>query len=115
MMISCIPREIPQRTGLPAGNERFFFTIDPDYPSYLLQEDGGVIGFCFLTRFEKTAGIQPHCRGPVCLRPGSTGRGISTAALKILKEAAKTSGIRVITGTLCRKNPAGIRLRETGG
>lgn len=83
----------------------FILTGEPEYPAFRIYEGGRVSGYCFPARFKKRQAYDRTAGISVCLGTGYTGRGIGTAALTMPEDAAKTSGIRVITGILLRRKP----------
>ena len=90
----------------------FLFLDHPTYPAFLIKEDGEIVGYCFLTRYKKRQAYNRTAEVSIYLKPGWTGRGIGTVAMKHLENAAKTAGIRVLITTLSGDNIASIRLAE---
>jgi phosphinothricin acetyltransferase len=72
-------------------------------------------GYCFLTQYKKRQAYDRSAELSIYLKFGFTGRGIGSAALRHLEEAAKATGIRVLVGTICGENTASIRLLEKAG
>lgn len=95
--------------------EEFLFLSHPKYPSFLITDKGGVIGYCFLTRYKKRQAYDRSAELSIYLKPGFTGKGIGLAALNHLEAAAKNAGIHVLVGTICGENQASIRLMEKAG
>jgi phosphinothricin acetyltransferase len=85
-----------------SGNdmEEFLFLSHPRYPSFLIREGGETIGYCFLSRYKNRQAYDRSAELSIYLKPESTGRGIGPVALDYLEDAAKSSDIRVLVGTL---------------
>jgi phosphinothricin acetyltransferase len=88
---------------------------DPRHPSLVIRSGGAVAGFCACTPYKRRAAYDRTAELSVYLRPDCTGRGLGTAALARLEEAAAAAGVRVLVGTVCGENRAGIRLMERCG
>ncbi len=93
----------------------FLFIGDPKYPSFLIRENGDVIGYCFLTRYKKRQAYDRTAEISIYLAPERMGKGIGPIAMKYLEEAARKAGIRVLVCTLSADNRASIRLCEKAG
>jgi phosphinothricin acetyltransferase len=93
----------------------FLFIACPKYPSFILEENEGIIGYCFLTQYKKRTAYDRTAELSLYLKPAYTGRGIGTLALRYLEDAAKKAGICVLVGTLCTENLASIRLLKKSG
>lgn len=88
---------------------------DPRHPSLVIHSGGAVVGFCSCSPYRRRSAYDRTAELSVYLRPGCTGRGLGTAALARLENAATAAGIRVLVGTVCGENSAGIRLMERCG
>jgi phosphinothricin acetyltransferase len=99
----------------PGELEEIFPVADPKYPSFMIMVEDGPAGYCFLTQYKKRQAYDRSAELSIYLKPGCTGRGIGSAALRQLEAAAKASGIRVLVGTICGENRASIRLMERAG
>jgi L-amino acid N-acyltransferase YncA len=95
--------------------EEFLFIAHPKYPSFVIKDNGGIIGYCFLTRFKKRQAYDRSAELSIYLRPEYTGKGIGPVALDRLEAAAGKAGIHVLVGTLCAENLPSIRLLEKSG
>ncbi len=93
----------------------FLHVSHPKYPSFLIREDGGIIGYCFLTQYKKRQAYDRSAELSIYLKPEFTGKGIGTIALSRLEAVAKLAGIHVLVGTICGENYACIRLMEKSG
>jgi phosphinothricin acetyltransferase len=103
-------------TPVPLENLREFVPVgDPRYPSFVALSGGEVIGFCCLSPYKRRSAYDRTAELSVYLEPGSTGRGLGAAALARLEDAAAAAGIRVLVGTVCTENAAGLRLLERRG
>ncbi|NMB78956.1 MAG: N-acetyltransferase [Methanomicrobiales archaeon] len=95
--------------------EEFLFISHPKYPSFMIVEENGQVGYCFLTQYKKRQAYDRSAELSIYLQPGFTRKGIGSAALRHLEAAAKASGIRMLVGTICGENHASIQLMEKGG
>jgi phosphinothricin acetyltransferase len=97
--------------------EEMIYLDNPRYPSFLIRDGPAdeVIGYCFLSHYKKRQAYNRTAEVSIYIKPGSTGKGIGTTAMKIIEEAAKAGGIHVLVGTLCSENHASIRLLEKTG
>lgn len=93
----------------------FLPVLHPKYSSFMIREEDEPAGYCFLTQYKKRQAYDRSAELSIYLKPGFTGRGIGSAALRRLEDAAKASGIRVLVGTICGGNTASIRLMENAG
>ncbi len=93
----------------------FLFISHPKYPSFLIRDEDGVIGYCYLSQYKKRQAYYRSAELSIYLKPESTGKGIGIAALRHLETAAHKAGIRVLVGTICGDNRASIRLMEKAG
>jgi len=93
----------------------FLYIANPKFLSFVMKEDDGIIGYCFLTRYKNRQAYDRTAELSIYLRPEYTGKRIGTGSLKYLEDAAKKAGIRVLIGTLCGENRASIRLMEKNG
>ncbi len=95
--------------------EEFLFVGHPKYPAFMIFDGDEPVGYCFLTQYKKRQAYDRSAELSVYLKPGFTGRGIGMTALARLEDAARSSGIRVLVGTICGENIASIRLMEKTG
>ena len=95
--------------------EEFLFVSNPNYPSFMIKDNGETIGYCFLTQYKKRQAYDRSAELSIYLKQEFTGKGIGPVALNHLEAAAKKAGIRVLVGTLCGENHASIRLMEKSG
>lgn len=103
-----------QPISLPELKE-FLYLDSPRYPSFVIENKGDIIGYCFLTRYKKRQAYDRTAEVSIYLRPEYTNRGIGRACLEYLENAARMAGIQVLVGTLCGENQASIRLMEKAG
>jgi phosphinothricin acetyltransferase len=92
--------------------KEFLFIDNPIYPSFLIKESNGILGYCFLTRYKKRQAYDRTAELSIYLKPEWTGRGIGKIAIEYLEEAAGKAGIHVLIGTLSSENEASIKLFE---
>lgn len=88
---------------------------DPRHPSLVALDGEKVIGFCCTTPYKRRSAYDRTAELSVYVRPEYTGRGIGTGALARLEDAAAAAGLRVLVGTVCAENTAGLRLMERCG
>ncbi len=92
--------------------KEFVFINHPKYPSFLIKENGVILGYCFLTRHKKRQAYDRTAELSIYLKPEWTGRGIGQIAIDYLEKAAIKAGIHVLIGTLSGENEASIKLFE---
>ncbi len=88
---------------------------DPRHPSFAIRSGGALVGFCSCSPYKPRAAYARTAELSIYLAPGSTGHGLGTMALERLEDAAGIAGVRVLLGTVCGENSAGIRLMERCG
>ncbi|NLX49999.1 MAG: N-acetyltransferase [Methanospirillum sp.] len=101
---------------VPLGKLREFVPVDdPRHPSFVVRSGVAFAGFCCLSPSKKRSAYDRTAELSVYLRPEFTGRGLGRGALEHLEGAAIAAGIRVLVGTFCGENEAGLRFMERCG
>lgn len=80
------------------------------FKTYLIDADGEMAGFCFLTQFRNVDAYDRTVEIGTYLRPGFTRRGLGTRALKHLERVAAESGFKTIVASVSGENTASIAL-----
>ncbi|MEN6340958.1 MAG: N-acetyltransferase family protein [Methanospirillum sp.] len=88
---------------------------DPRHPSFVIRSGGAFAGFCCLSPYKQRSAYDRTAELTVYLRPEFAGRGLGRVALERLEAAAVAAGTRVLVGTVCGENEAGLRLMERCG
>jgi L-amino acid N-acyltransferase YncA len=76
--------------------KEFIFINHPKYPSFLIKENGGIIGYCFLTRHKKRQAYDRTADMSLYFKPEYTGKENGIIAVKFLETAAIKAGIKVL-------------------
>lgn len=87
----------------------------PRYSSFLIEYEGNVCGYCYLTHYKPRTAYSRTAEITVYLKPQYHGRGIGTQTMKMLEKLAKQKDICVLTGFITAENPGSIRLFEKCG
>lgn len=87
---------------------------DP-YVTLVAESDGEVVGYAAYGRFREKAGWALTAEHSIYLMPQAKGRGIGTALLGALLEAAAARGIHVMVGVLSADNEGSLRLHRRLG
>lgn len=94
-------------TFIPCGNAK--------YKSYMIYANCEVCGFCYLSQYKKRQAYDRTAEVSVYLDQGFTGKGIGSAALRQLENAARKMGIAVLIGIISGDNEISIKLFERNG
>ncbi len=84
----------------------------PRYPSFLIKESDGILGYCLLSRYKKRQAYDRTAELSIYLKPKWTGKGIGKIAVNFLEGVARNAGIHVLIGTLSGENKVSIKLFE---
>jgi len=95
------------RSFIPLGDQK--------YKSFLISDDEGPCGFCYISRYKKRQAYDRTAEVSIYLKPGKTAQGIGTLAVRFLEEAAKNKGISVLIAIVSGDNELSIRLFEKCG
>lgn len=88
---------------------------DSRHPSFAIRSGGALAGFCSCSPYKPRAAYARTAELSIYLAPGYTRHGLGAAALERLEDAASMAGVRVLVGSVCGENSAGIRLMERWG
>ena len=94
---------------------RIVFYNDPRFKTFVIFDDGQLCGYCILARYKVRDAYSITAEATLYLKPGSTGKGIGSKALKFLETQARQNGFHSIIGVVCGENAASIRLFEKNG
>lgn len=95
--------------------KEFIYVDHPLYKSYMIQADGEVAGYCFLTNYKKRQAYDRTAEVTIYLKNGLFRKGIGKAALHHLEEMAAENGLKNIIGVISGDNEASIALFEKAG
>lgn len=83
---------------------------------WLVAEDGGVLGYAYAAQFRDRPAYAATCENSVYVAAGAHGRGIGTALLGALVEAARAAGFREMVAVIGDSgNDASRRLHAACG
>lgn len=82
------------------------------YVTLVAEIDGEVVGFAAYGRFRDKVGYDLTVEHSVYLSPAARGRGLGTALLRELVDAAAERGMHVMVGGLSADNEVSLRLHR---
>jgi phosphinothricin acetyltransferase len=85
------------------------------YPSFLIRENGIVLGYCCIRRYNRLRAYDRTAEVAIYLNAEHTGKGIGKVALGYLEEHARGAGLQVLIGIITGENYPSIRLFESMG
>lgn len=62
--------------------------IKKDYPYFVCEENGEILGYCYLNRYKPRGAYYPTCEISIYVKNGSTHKGIGSLLLKSVEAAA---------------------------
>jgi phosphinothricin acetyltransferase len=86
----------------------FLYVGDPVYRSYLIQHNGIVAGYCFLSKYKDRPAYRRTAEVTIYIRPEFQGKGLGSAALKRLMEDASDNGLKTLLAIISGDNEASI-------
>lgn len=92
-----------------------FFHEEGFYPSYVIKNESGIIGFCTLSQFNSKEAYRRSAYVSIYLNRGSAGKGYGSQAVDFLEKKAVQKGIYSIIALICSENIYSIRLFEKKG
>jgi len=98
-----------------AAMRELLFFDDSRYTSYAIFNDTRLCGYCILCRFKEREAYAISAEITVYLKPGDTGKGIGTQAVRHIEAIAKTRAIHSLIAVICGENTQSIRLFEQNG
>jgi phosphinothricin acetyltransferase len=94
--------------------EIVFFTNDR-YKTFLVCDGDMVCGYVLITQYKKREAYDGTAEVTVYLKPGFTGKGVGSSAIKYIEEYARKQKLHVLVATICGQNQASIQLVENNG
>lgn len=92
------------KSVIPAGH--------PKYKSYLIEFDGMVCGYCYISRYKPRQAYDRTAEITLYLKPEFWNKGIGKETMKLLEQVAKQNDICVLIGIITGENHASIKLFE---
>jgi len=92
-----------------------FTSENPKYQPYIIFSEGVLCGYVMLCQFRKRNAYDDTAEISLYLKPGYTGKGIGSVALKFIEEKARLHKLHTILGVICGENTQSIRLFEKNG
>ncbi|MBR4456935.1 MAG: N-acetyltransferase [Solobacterium sp.] len=89
--------------------------LTKQYPWLVLEDNGDVKGFAYLSPFNERSAYRITADVTVYLRPQETGNGYGTALLSELITLAEKQSIRKLVSLITASNAASIALHESLG
>ena len=85
------------------------------WPFLVAQVDHGVAGYAYATQFRDRRAYARTCENSIYFSPDMTGRGIGSALIAALLEAAHASGFREMIAVIGGGEPASVALHAKAG
>lgn len=85
------------------------------WPFLVAERDGVVIGYCYATQFRDRAAYAHTCENSIYVAPDAVGRGVGTALLANLIEAARMAGFEQMIAVIGGGEPASVALHHRLG
>ncbi|MCX6287925.1 MAG: GNAT family N-acetyltransferase [Bacteroidetes bacterium] len=95
--------------------KEFIYINHSIYKSYLIYLNKGIVGYCFLTYYNKRQAYNRTAEITVYLKPEFCNQGIGKIALNHLETKAKENGLRNLIGIIAGDNEWSITLLEKSG
>jgi phosphinothricin acetyltransferase len=77
---------------------------------YTITEDGSIIGFGCISRFNRKEAYDRSAYVSIYLKPGNTGKGLGGGILDFLEETAYKKGKRSLIALICKENTSSASL-----
>lgn len=91
------------------------FFDQPYHKSFVIMEDGNVIGYCAVSQWKKQEAYRHTAEINIYLDHTHTGKNIGSMAIKHLEHFAMQNGINTLIAGLCSENMASKTLFEKNG
>ena len=85
------------------------------YPYFVWEEDGEVVGYCYVHEWKQRAAYSRTVESTIYLHPDACGRGVGKIMMKKLIEATREKGYEAIIADITVGNEASERLHEKLG
>lgn len=89
--------------------------IAADYPYYVYEQEGEIIGFCYAHPFHERAAFRYTLETTVYLKRGCTGRGLGRLLMLPLIEECRRRGYHTLLACLSDENVASEKFHESLG
>lgn len=99
----------------PAEMREILFFEDPKYTSYAILDGDELCGYCILCPFKKREAYNISAEITVYLKPGATGKGLGSQAVRYIETVAETRGIHSLIAIICSENAPSISLFKRNG
>jgi phosphinothricin acetyltransferase len=86
-----------------------------NWPFLVAEVDGDVVGYAYVTQFRDRAAYVRTCEDSIYVRADSHGRGIGSALMAALCEAAIASGFHEMIAVIGGGEPASVALHTKAG
>ncbi len=85
------------------------------FPSYILLEDGEVVGYSLLNRYKPREAYDRTAEVTIYLHKDKQGKGYGRKAAVHIEEVARKYGFRALLAVICEENEKSIRLFRSLG
>jgi phosphinothricin acetyltransferase len=99
----------------PADMEKRILTITAKYPWLVYEDAGTVLGYAYINTWRERYAYRFSVEDSIYLKRGCEGRGIGTALLSALLNAARARDIHAIIAGITVPNERSARLHEAFG
>lgn len=82
--------------------------IYPDFPYYVAEEEGRVVGFCYAHPWKERAAYANTLETTIYLRHGATRQGTGTALMEKLVDECRRRGFKALIACITGENEASI-------
>lgn len=89
--------------------------ISGQYPYWVYEEDGKVIGYCYAHGWKERAAYKHTFETTIYLEAASQGKGIGSQLLQILIDECRKAGAHVLIACIVAGNENSIKLHEKFG
>jgi L-amino acid N-acyltransferase YncA len=91
------------------------FFDNPKYKTFVIFDDHDLYGYLIITQHKKREAYDGTAEVTIYLKPGYTGKGIGSVALRYAEEYAQKYHLHVLIATICGENNTSIKLFEKNG
>ena len=95
--------------------KEFIYINHSFYKSYLIYLNKGIVGYCFLTHYNKRQAYNRTSEVTIYLKSEFCNQGIGKIALNHLEKKANENGLRNLIGIVAGDNAVSITLLEKSG
>ncbi len=86
------------------------FSENPRYPSYVIYDDGNIVGYCLLKRFHVREAYDGTGEVTVYLNPANVRQGLGGLAVDFLEEFAVKNDFHTLIAIICAENEGSIKM-----